>query len=114
MGLTDERGHSYQFQSMSSTPCNIQRMYLAETRRATELLSEFFPARYKAVDGAHPMETLQNEGLILPEVEASASFESPLCAGETVTVEVTVTDFDEASLTIALTFVRVKNSQRAV
>lgn len=44
-----------------------------------------------AVDGGHPMESLRQDGHALPAIDASASFESPLRAGETAHVETAVT-----------------------
>ena len=66
-----------------------------------------------AVDGAHPMETLRNEGLVLPAVDASASFEAPLRAGETAVIETTVTHLGEASLTVEFTVERGEDGVRA-
>jgi acyl-CoA thioester hydrolase len=66
-----------------------------------------------AFDGAHPMETLRREGLVLPAVDASASFESPLRAGDTAVVETTVTEFGDASLTVAFTVDRAEDGRRA-
>jgi YbgC/YbaW family acyl-CoA thioester hydrolase len=47
----------------------------------------------------HLMETLRREGHALPAVDAAASFETPLRAGETARVETTVTA-GETSLTV--------------
>ena len=47
------------------------------------------------------MERLRADGLVLPAVEASASFESPLRAGDEVVVDSAVTHIGEASLTLA-------------
>ena len=47
----------------------------------------------------HLMETLRREGHALPAVDAAASFETPLRAGETATVRTTVTA-GETSLTV--------------
>ncbi|MEF8790950.1 MAG: thioesterase family protein [Haloarculaceae archaeon] len=44
-----------------------------------------------AVDGGHPMERLRRDGYALPSIDASASFESPLRAGDVAHVETTVT-----------------------
>lgn len=66
-----------------------------------------------AFDGGHPMETLRRQGLVLPAVDASASFESPLRAGDTAVVETTVTEFGDASLTVAFTVDRVGDGRRA-
>lgn len=66
-----------------------------------------------AFDGAHPMETLRNEGLILPAVDASASFESPLRAGETAIVETRVTSIGDAALSVEFTVDRLNDGQQA-
>jgi acyl-CoA thioester hydrolase len=66
-----------------------------------------------AFDGAHPMETLRNEGLALPAVDTSASFESPLRAGDTAVVETAVTDVGEASLTVEFVVDRGEDGARA-
>ena len=47
----------------------------------------------------HLMETLRREGQALPAVDAAASFETPLRAGETATVRTAVTA-GETSLTV--------------
>ncbi|WP_246987883.1 acyl-CoA thioesterase [Halorientalis marina] len=52
-----------------------------------------------AMDG-HLMESLRRDGFVLPAVDASGSFESPLRAGERAVVETEVTDLGEASLTV--------------
>lgn len=52
-----------------------------------------------AVDGEHPMERFRTEDAVLPAVEASASFHSPLRAGDRVTIETTVTDVGTSSFT---------------
>ena len=58
-------------------------------------LNEYFAP---AMDG-HLMESLRRDGFVLPAVDASGSFESPLRAGERATIETEVTDIGEASLT---------------
>jgi YbgC/YbaW family acyl-CoA thioester hydrolase len=66
-----------------------------------------------AFDGAHPMETLRNDGLILPAVDASASFEAPLRAGETAVIETTVASVGESSLTVEFAVDRGADGERA-
>lgn len=44
-----------------------------------------------AAGGGHPMESLRRDGHALPAIDASASFESPLRAGDRAHVETTVT-----------------------
>ena len=51
-----------------------------------------------AVGGGHPMDELRRDGYALPAVDASASFERPLRAGDTVHLETAVTA-GETSLT---------------
>lgn len=65
-----------------------------------------------AVDDGHLMEHLRQEGYVLPAIDASASFESPLRAGETARLETTVTG-GQTSLTAAFTVTRVENDERA-
>jgi acyl-CoA thioester hydrolase len=59
----------------------------------------------------HLMETLRREGHALPAVDATASFEAPLRAGETATVRTAVTA-GETSLTVDFA-VRDENGERA-
>ena len=59
----------------------------------------------------HLMETLRQEGHALPAVDAAASFETPLRAGETARVKTTVTA-GETSLTVEFG-VRDENGQQA-
>lgn len=66
-----------------------------------------------AFDGAHPMETLRQENLILPAVDATASFEAPLRAGDTAVVETTVTDVGDASLPVAFAVERAGDGREA-
>jgi acyl-CoA thioester hydrolase len=62
----------------------------------------------------HLMEALRREGHALPAVDAAASFETPLRAGETATVETAVTA-GETSLTVDFTVRREngENGERA-
>jgi len=53
-----------------------------------------------AFEGSHPMEALRTDGLVLPAVDASASFHAPLRAGAEVAVASAVTHLGEASLTL--------------
>lgn len=57
-----------------------------------------------AVETGHLMEQFRREDRFLPSVDASASFSSPLRAGDDVTVVTEVTDLGESSLTMAFTF----------
>lgn len=66
-------------------------------------LNEYFAP---AFEGGHPMEALRRESLVLPAVDASASFESPLRAGDEVVVETTVTALGDASMTVAFELTR--------
>ena len=59
-----------------------------------------------ATDGEHPMERYRREGYVLPAVEASASFHSPLRAGDEALIETTVVASGTSSLTIAFTIAR--------
>jgi len=65
-----------------------------------------------AMDG-HLMESLRRDGHVLPAVDASGSFESPLRAGDRVEVETTVTRLGEASLTTAFDVRRAETAERA-
>lgn len=56
-------------------------------------------AYFEPVAG-HLMEHLRREGYTLPAVDASASFEAPLCAGDVARVGVAVADLGESSLTV--------------
>lgn len=53
-----------------------------------------------AFDGAHPMESLRTRGITLPAVDASASFSTPLRAGDVAVVATTARAVGETSLTI--------------
>lgn len=64
-----------------------------------------------ATDGEHPMETYRKAGYVLPAVEASASFHSPLRAGDTALLETTVVDNGTASLTVGFTITRASNDE---
>lgn len=65
-----------------------------------------------AVAETHLMEHLRRDGYALPAVEASASFASPLHAGDRVVVETTVED-GESSMTVAFKVVRVADGKLA-
>lgn len=64
-----------------------------------------------AADG-HLMEHLRADGYVLPAVDASASFESPLRAGDAIAVE-TAVDPGETSLTAAFSVERLAEGERA-
>ncbi|MXV60576.1 acyl-CoA thioesterase [Natronorubrum sp. JWXQ-INN-674] len=64
-----------------------------------------------ATGGDHPMESYRKEGYLLPAVEASASFHSPLRAGDAATLETTVVDSGTASLTIEFAIARVADGE---
>lgn len=59
-----------------------------------------------ATDGTHPMEYYRKRGYLLPAVEASASFHSPLRAGDRATVETKVLEHGDTSLTVEFTVTR--------
>ena len=65
-----------------------------------------------AADGEHPMEAYRNAGYLLPAVEASASFHSPLRAGDVATLETTVVDVGTASLSVSFEITRASNDER--
>jgi len=65
-----------------------------------------------AADGEHPMEAYRKAGYLLPAVEASASFHSPLRAGDVATLETTVVDVGTASLSVSFEITRVSNDER--
>lgn len=60
----------------------------------------------------HLMEHLRREGHVLPAVDASASFESPLRAGDAIAVETSVTA-GETSLTVEFSVERLSDGERA-
>lgn len=66
-----------------------------------------------AVEGGHLMETLRAEGLVLPAVETSASFETPLRAGDTASVRTTVRAVGESSLSVEVEVRRLADGERA-
>ncbi|MFB6170937.1 MAG: acyl-CoA thioesterase [Haloarculaceae archaeon] len=66
-----------------------------------------------AVETGHLMEALRTEGLVLPAVDASASFESPLRAGETARLRTTVRALGTSSLTTAFEVERAADGERA-
>lgn len=59
----------------------------------------------------HLMERLRTDGYVLPAVEASASFESPLRAGDTAEIE-TAINAGDASLTATFTVVRAADGEQ--
>jgi YbgC/YbaW family acyl-CoA thioester hydrolase len=63
-----------------------------------QALNDYFAP---AFDGAHPMETLRQDDLVLPAVDANASFQAPLRSGDPIAVESAVSALGEASLTFA-------------
>ena len=65
-----------------------------------------------AMDG-HLMESLRQEGYVLPAVDASGSFESPLRAGDRAEIETTVTHLGDASLTVAFAVRRAETGEQA-
>lgn len=65
-----------------------------------------------ALDGDHPMEALRAEGLTLPAVDANASFEAPLRAGDTAVVTSTVRSLGRSSLTFGFEVERDGDGQR--
>jgi acyl-CoA thioester hydrolase len=77
---------------------------------ATVALNDYFAP---AFDGDHPMQRLRREGLVLPAVDASASFASPLRAGDEIAVESTVVSLGEASLTFAFEVCRAHDDTRS-
>lgn len=77
---------------------------------ATVALNDYFAP---AFDGDHPMESLRQDGLVLPAVDASASFESPLSAGDDVVVASAVTTLGESSLAFAFRVDGASGSTRA-
>lgn len=66
-----------------------------------------------AVDGGYPMEAYRRRGYVLPAVETSASFHSPLRAGDDVTIETTVTHAGESSLGVAVEVGRLDDGELA-
>ncbi|MFB1066227.1 acyl-CoA thioesterase [Natrinema sp. H-ect4] len=66
-----------------------------------------------AVDGGHPMEAYRSDGYLLPAVEASASFHSPLRAGDGATIETTVVRIGDTSLTVAFSVTHRSSGEEA-
>ena len=66
-----------------------------------------------AVDGGYPMEQYRNRGYVLPAVETTASFHSPLRAGDDIAIETTVTQVGDASVTVAFEVVRLADGKLA-
>lgn len=64
-----------------------------------------------ATDDEHPMETYRRDGYVLPAVEASASFYSPLRAGDEAVIETRVVASGTTSLTIAFTITRATSEE---
>lgn len=65
-----------------------------------------------AADDGHLMEHLRRDGYVLPAVDAAASFDSPLRAGDTARVQTAVTDCGDASLAVAFTITRADDGER--
>ena len=65
-----------------------------------------------AADGEHPMEVYRKAGYLLPAVDASASFYSPLRAGDVATLETTVVDVGTSSLSVSFEITRPSNDER--
>ena len=61
----------------------------------------------------HLMDSLREDGHVLPAVEASGSFASPLRAGQTARLETTVTDAGETSLSVAVDVERAADGEHA-
>lgn len=59
-----------------------------------------------ATGGRHPMEYYRTRGYLLPAVEAEASFSLPLRAGDAATIETSVPECGEASLTVDFAITR--------
>jgi acyl-CoA thioester hydrolase len=76
---------------------------------AVVALNDYFAP---AMDG-HLMESLRRDGQVLPAVDASGSFESPLRAGDRVEIETTVTALGESSLTVAFEVRRAESGDCA-
>ena len=60
-----------------------------------------------AVDGGYLMERYRQRGYVLPAVGTTASFHSPLRAGDDIAVETTVTRAGDTSLEVAFEVVRL-------
>ena len=65
-----------------------------------------------AFGGAHPMEALRERGLTLPAVDASASFQAPLRAGETAVVATAATAIGDSSLALDFEVERAEDGRR--
>lgn len=66
-----------------------------------------------AFDGGHLMEELRTGQLTLPAVDASASFQSPLRAGETAVVTTTVKTLGETSIAVEFGVERSSDGRQA-
>ena len=78
-------------------------------------LNDYFstvPGEDDPEGAGHLMEHLRREGYVLPAVDASASFESPLRAGEGIVVETAVAG-GETSLTAEFSVTRTDDGRRA-
>ena len=76
-------------------------------------LNDYFaPVEGTDEGDGHLMEHLRREGYVLPAVDASASFESPLRAGDEIVVETAVTG-GETSLTAEFSVTRTADGERA-
>lgn len=68
---------------------------------------------YFAPAAGHLMKHLRHEGYALPAVDASASFEAPLRAGDVARVGTAVADLGESSLTVGFVVERADNGTHA-
>jgi acyl-CoA thioesterase FadM len=59
-----------------------------------------------ATDGAHPMEYYRRAGYLLPAIEAAATFQSPLRAGDDAVIETSVADYGDSSLSVSFSVTR--------
>lgn len=59
-----------------------------------------------ATNGEHPMEYYRKQGYLLPAVEATASFYTPLRAGDQAVIQTEVLESGDASLTIGFEIFR--------
>jgi acyl-CoA thioester hydrolase len=69
-------------------------------------------AYFEAPGGGHLMESLRRDGRVLPAVDASASFEAPLRAGDDVAIETTIAA-GESSLEASFVVARTDDGVRA-
>lgn len=59
-----------------------------------------------ATDGTHPMEYYRRAGYLLPAIEATATFYSPLRAGDDAVIETTVVEFGDSSFSVSFSVTR--------